>query len=142
MFKKFASCFQEIIGALLHDINNATETQFSNKKKNKRRIFFVNKGKMLKYFKSFIQNVLTVFKKNLNFIEKILPASKASREEILNHVTDWNDNYKDLSNLLKIAQGNLNKTKEITSTKLLADKLNKLALHTNDVLKYFSSVLL
>ena len=139
LFKKFASRFQKVVEALLDDIIDATEPQSSNKSKNKRRKFFVNKGKMLEYFKNFMQNVLTVFEENLSFIEKILPPSKLSREEILNHVENWNDNYKDLSNLLKIAQG---KTKEITSTKLLADKLNKLALHTNDVLKYFSSVLL
>ena len=75
-------------------------------------------------------------------MKKILPASKLSRNKIINRVENWNDNYEDSSDLLENAQGNLNKAKEITFTKLMADMLTKLAENTDDILKYFSSDLL
>ena len=142
LFIKFASSFYKTVEALLDDIINATETQLSNKNENERRNFFINKSIMLEYFKNFMHSVLLVFRKYLSFIEKILPASKLSRKEIINRVENWNDNYEDLSYLLENARSGLNKTKENASNILMADMLTKLAEHTDYIFKYFCSDLL
>ena len=142
LFRNFVDSFQELVDNLLKDIVNPTEAQLSNKKENKRRKLFLDKGETLGYFKDYLQQFLTVFRQFFKYVDKIRHSSKATKEEILKHMADWDSNFEGLREEMRDAKNSLKNAKEKSTTKLMAKRFSCLLEQTNRIIYYFNHGLL